>query len=114
MNKLNAIKTTSVALLALLFTNSSSAVPMQPNLERVLINICVAAASNKPIKLKNALSDYNLTEYKVALNLMCNNVDVISFAEQHNATKTAARLQNSIGQVDIVDYAALTKVSVNF
>tara|TARA_R110000737_G_C14583975_1_gene486227 strand:- start:488 stop:832 length:345 start_codon:yes stop_codon:yes gene_type:complete len=114
MNKLNLIKTTAIALLPLLFSNSSSAAPMQPTLERALVNICVAAASNKPVKLKNALANYHLTEYKVALNLMCNNVDVISFAEQYDATKTAGRLQRSIGQVNIVDYAALTKVNVNF
>jgi len=114
MNKLNKIKYMTFALLPLIFASNSNAAYMDPTLERALVNICVAAASNKPVKLKNALSDYRLTEYNVALNLMCNNVDVISFAKMHNAPKTAGRLQNSIGQVDIVDVAALTKVNVNF
>jgi hypothetical protein len=114
MNKLNVIKYMTIALLPLLFVSNSSAASMSPTLERALVKVCVAAASNKPVKLKNALADYNLTEYNVALNLMCNNVDVISFAEQHNATKTVGRLQNSIGQVDIIDVAALNKVYVNF
>jgi len=114
MNKLNVIKYMTFALIPLLFTSTSSAATIDPTLERALVNVCVAAASNKPVKLKNALSDYNLTEYNVALNLMCNDVDVISFAEQHHATKTAGRLQNSIGRVGIVDVAALTKFNVRF
>lgn len=114
MKKLNVFSYTAFALLPLLFASSSSAAAMDPTLERALVKICVAAASDKPVKLKNAIADYNLTEYKVALNLMCNNLDVISFAEAHNATKNAARLQSTVGGVDIIDVAAIAKINVNF
>ncbi|HBY86192.1 MAG TPA: hypothetical protein DEO86_09975, partial [Colwellia sp.] len=50
----------------------------------------------------------------VALKLMCNGEDVISFAESNGADKTAAKLQNSIGNVEITDVAALSKVNVTF
>ncbi|SEK75506.1 Protein of unknown function [Colwellia chukchiensis] len=76
MRNLNVIKYTAIALLPLFFASNASAAKMDPTLERALVKICVAAASDKPVKLKNAISNYNLTEYQVALNLMCNNVDV--------------------------------------
>jgi hypothetical protein len=45
---------------------------------------------------------------------MCNGESVINFAESNNAVKTAATLQQSIGNVSISDVAAVSKVKVTF
>jgi hypothetical protein len=87
---------------------------MDPYLEKSLINVCKAAKSNNLLKLIKTTKYYNLKTKKVALKLMCNGEDVISFAERHGADKTAAKLQRSIGRVDIIDVAAVSKMSVTF
>ncbi|QOL25149.1 DUF3718 domain-containing protein [Thalassotalea sp. LPB0316] len=110
---IKSVATLSATIGALMFS-SISAADMQPQLERALVKTCEAAMSDKPIKLKVAMDDYDLNERDVALGVMCNNVDIITFAEQHGAYQTAQRLQNSIGNVNIIDVAALSKVNVNF
>jgi hypothetical protein len=110
--KTTILMLTAFLPLTLISTNSHAA--MDPTLERALVKICKAAASDVPVKMKNAISGYNLTESNVALNVMCNNQDIISYAGKHNATKTTARLQRSLGQVSITDVAALSKLNVTF
>lgn len=110
---IKSVAALSVTVGALVFSATSVA-KMEPQLERALVKTCEAAASNKPIQLKVALDDYNLKQRDVALGVMCNNVDIIDFAEQHGAYKTAGRLQNSIGSVQITDVAAVSRVNVNF
>jgi len=115
-NIMKALKSTLIALVAavpaLAFSLPSQA--MDPTLERALVKMCKAAASNTPIRLKNSIDDYRLTDRNVALNVMCNGDDIISFAERHGADKTAAKLQRSIGNVSIIDTAATEKLSVTF
>jgi len=93
---------------------ATSSFAMEPQVERALIKVCKASASNKPIRLKNAMDDYNLSSRDVALKVMCNGDDIISFAETHGANKTASRLQNSVGGVNIIDVAAISKINVTF
>jgi len=102
--------TTAIPVLA--FSLPSQA--MDPTLERALVKMCKAAASDTPIRLKNSIDAYRLTERTVALNVICNGDDIISFAENHGADKTAAKLQRSIGKVRIIDTAATSKLSVTF
>ncbi|PCH95527.1 MAG: hypothetical protein COB83_08375 [Gammaproteobacteria bacterium] len=102
--------TTAIPVLA--FSLPSQA--MDATLERALVKMCKAAASDTRIRLKNSIDDYRLTYRKVALNVMCNGDDIISFAENHGAYKTAAKLQHSIGNVSIIDTVATTKLSVTF
>ena len=87
---------------------------MTPYMENALIEVCKAAKSNSIQKLNSTTKGYRLTQKTVALKLVCNGEDVISFAESYGADKTAAKLQKSIGSVDITDIAALSKVSVTF
>lgn len=82
--------------------------------EAALVKVCKSTLSNKPIRMKNAMDDYNLKARQVALNVMCNGSDIITFAEINGANKVASKLQNSIGGVQIIDVANLTKVNVNF
>jgi len=111
------VKTTLLALAAalpLLTVSMSSQATMSPYMENALIDVCKAALSNNVLKLSNTTKNYRLKDKTVALKLMCNGEDVISFAEHYGANKTAAKLQRSIGDVSITDVAALAKVNVSF
>jgi len=102
------------ASLSVLAMSLPSQAAMTPYLEKSLIEVCKAAKSNSVIKLNNTTKSYHLKTKTVALKLMCNGEDVISFAERNGAVKTAAKLQKSIGNVSITDVAVLSKVKVTF
>ncbi|QBG35738.1 DUF3718 domain-containing protein [Litorilituus sediminis] len=114
------MKKLRVALIAIatavpaLAISMPSQAAMTPYMENALINVCKAAISNKVHMLNKTTKEYRLKTKTVALKLVCNGEDVISFAESYGADKTAAKLQKSIGSVDITDIAALSKVSVTF
>ena len=114
---MTTIKKTLLALAAalpVLAISLPSQAAMSPYMEKALIDVCKAAKSNSILKLKSTTKSYRLQTKTVALKLMCNGEDVISFAESYGADKTAARLQKSIGNVSITDVAALSKVKVTF
>jgi len=102
------------ASLPVLAVSLPSQAAMSPYMETALIDVCKAAKSNSIIKLNSTTKGYHLDNKTVALKLMCNGQDVISFAESNGATKTAAKLQRSLGNVSITDVAALSKVKVTF
>jgi len=111
------VKTTLLALTAalpLLTMSMSTQAAMSPHMETALVNVCKAALSNSVLKLSKTTKQYRLQNKTVALKLMCNGEDVISFAEHYGADKTAAKLQKSLGNVSITDVAALSKVNVSF
>ncbi|MCJ8294926.1 MAG: DUF3718 domain-containing protein [Colwellia sp.] len=114
---MTTIKKTLVALAAslpLIAISLPSQAAMDPYLENALIDVCKAAKSNSILKLNSTTKGYRLKNKTVALKLVCNGQDVISFAESYGADKTAARLQRSIGSVSITDVAVLSKVKVTF
>jgi hypothetical protein len=102
------------ASLPVLAMSLPSQAAMSPYMEKALIDVCKAAKSNSLIKLNGTTKSYRLKTKTVALKLMCNGEDVISFAESNGADKTAAKLQRSIGNVSIIDVAAMSKVKVTF
>ncbi len=102
------------AALPVLAISLPSQAAMTPYMEKALIDVCKAAKSNSILKLNSTTKGYRLKNKTVALKLMCNGEDVISFAESNGADKTAARLQRSLGNVSITDVAALSKVKVTF
>ncbi|KGJ90688.1 DUF3718 domain-containing protein [Colwellia psychrerythraea] len=102
------------AALPVLAISLPSQAAISPYMEKALIDVCKAAKSNSLIKLNNTTQGYNLKNKTVALKLMCNGEDVISFAESYGADKTAARLQKSLGKVSITDVVAISKVKVTF
>ena len=114
---MTTIKTTLIALAtavpALAFSLPSQATTMS-YMETALVDVCKAAQSNKVFKLKSAIKSHRLQKKTVALKVMCNGDDIISFAEKHGAERTAAKLQNSLGHVTIIDTASTTKLSVTF
>lgn len=103
----------ATAMSALAFALPSQAA-MTPYMKTALVDICKAAMSNKIHRLNSTTKSYHLKNKTVALKVMCNGDDIISFAEKHGADKTAARLQKSIGNVSIIDTAAAEKLSVTF
>ncbi len=114
---MKALKVTLIALataIPALTMSLPSQAAMSPYMESALIEVCKAAKSNSPHKLTKTTKAHRLHTKVVALKLMCNGQDVISFTEHYGADKTAAKLQRSIGDVSITDVAALSKVKVNF
>ena len=103
----------ATAVPALAFSLPSQA-SMSPYMETALVDVCKAAMSNKVYKLNNTTKSYRLKDKTVALKVMCNGDDIIAFAEKHGADKTAAKLQKSIGNVSIIDTAAVNKLNVTF
>jgi hypothetical protein len=102
------------AALPVLAISLPSQAAMTPYMEKAFVDVCKAAKSDSILKLKNTTKSYRLQTKTVALKLMCNGQDAISFAQSNGAEKTAARLQKSIGNVSITDVAALSKVKVIF
>jgi len=114
---MKTVKTTLIALvttLPVLGFSLSSQAAMSPHIEIALTEVCKAAMSNKVYRLNNTSKSYNLKQKTIALKVMCNGEDIISFAQNRGATKTAAKLQQSIGNVQIIDTAAADKLSVTF
>lgn len=77
-----------------------------PNyVEDGLISICKNAARDKGGRMSKEIKSLRLKTKTVALNVVCNGEDIISFAERYGAEKTVARLSNSIGSVQVTDIA---------
>ncbi len=114
---MTTIKTTLIALAttvpALAFSLPSQATTTT-YMDTALVEVCKAAKSNKVLKLKSAIESHRLQDKTVALKVMCNGDDIITFAEKNGATKTAAKLQRSIGNVSIIDLAVIEKINTTF
>jgi hypothetical protein len=110
------LKSTTLALLTTtcLAGASFNSMAMDPYIETALIQTCKAAKSNNIFRYNAITDSYNLKDKTVALKVMCNGDDIIAFAEKHGADRTAAKLQRSIGNVNIIDVAAISKINVTF
>lgn len=89
---------------------------MPKYLEDGLISVCKAAANDKSYRMSKEIKALRLKTKTVALKVVCNGSDIISFAESYGAEKTAAKLSDSIGSVRVTDIAmnASTKYDVSF
>ncbi|MGL1958575.1 MAG: DUF3718 domain-containing protein [Colwellia sp.] len=105
------VLTTAASVLAFSLPSQAS---MSPYIKTALIDVCKAAKSNKVHRLNSTIKSHHLKNKTVALKVMCNGDDIISFAENYGATKTAKKLQKSLGKVNIIDVASTTKVNVTF
>lgn len=116
-NTMTTIKTTLIALAtavpALAFSLTSQATTTS-YMNTALVEVCKAAQSNKVLKLKSVMKSHRLQNKTVALKVMCNGDDIITFAAKNGATKTAAKLQESMGEVSITDVAVIEKINVTF
>jgi hypothetical protein len=78
-------------------------------IDTALVEVCKAAQSNKIFKLKSAIKSNRLHYKIVALKVMCNGGDIITFAEKNGATKTVYKLQKSLGNISITNLAVIEK-----
>ncbi|WP_371378685.1 DUF3718 domain-containing protein [Thalassotalea aquiviva] len=110
-----AITTLLIASTSFVAT-ANETTPMSSYMEDALIQTCKAAASDRTIKLNKTLKEFRLDEKTVALNVVCNGEDIISFAQNRGAETTATRLNKSIGQSIITDIQLVNsgKYQVNF
>jgi hypothetical protein len=67
--------------------------------------VCMAVASNKPIKLVKALRNNRLNITNANRGIRCNGMTLAEFGEKHHAVKTVAKLQRQ--QVKTELYTAL-------
>ncbi|PAJ73758.1 hypothetical protein CJF42_14015 [Pseudoalteromonas sp. NBT06-2] len=59
----------------------------------ITTEICMAVASNKPIKLITALRNNRLNITKANKSIHCNGMTLEAFGEKHHAVNTATQLQ---------------------
>lgn len=114
---MNKVKAMTLALPVLVL--ASSAISFQSHavdksVESRLIRVCKAAKSGNLYNYVSEARSVHLSDQDIALKVMCNGDDIISFAEKHGAQRTAGRLESSLGNVNITDVAAISKVNVNF
>lgn len=94
---------------------SISSHAMDEYIESALIEVCKSTLTNNVTQFNKVTKAYNLQTKTIAMKVMCNGDDIITFAEKHNANKTASRLERSMqGSVNIIDVAAIEKTNVNF
>jgi len=114
MNTFKLLTTTAITC-SMLSIVSFSSHAMDKYIETALIDVCKSTLTNKVANFRKVSKSYNLREKTIAMKVMCNGDDIITFAERHGANKTAARLERSIsGNINIIDVAAVEKIKVNF
>ena len=96
--------------LGLALPSQAEAPYIPSHLEDGLVSICKSAALDNRLKMTKKMKEFHLKTKTVALNVMCNGQDIISFAERYGAEKTTAKLSNSIGSVSVTDIAAMNAV----
>lgn len=114
MKTLNKATLAFVAALPLLALSLPSQAATSFDIETALTDVCKAAMHNKSLDFTRLTKSYHLTKKTIAMKVMCNGEDIISFAERHGSNKIADKLENSIGNVSITDTAAVTKINVRF
>jgi hypothetical protein len=71
----------------------------------VTTEVCMAVASNKPIKLVKALRNNRLNITNANRGIRCNGMTLAEFGEKHHAVKTLVKIQRH--QVKTELYTAL-------
>lgn len=102
----NTLIAITIAAPVLAFSLPSQSAPTH-YVETALVDICKAAQSNKVHKLQSTVRSYGLQYKTVASKVMCNGDDIITFSEKNGATKTAARLQQSIESISAAELAVV-------
>ncbi|ACA87555.1 DUF3718 domain-containing protein [Shewanella woodyi] len=101
MKKYLAIATLILTPLAF---NASAA--MHPQLEKTLVDVCKAGASNKMYQLRHTVKTNRINEKRIYPRLVCNGETFHQFALNQGADKTAKRIGKFMkGTVTIKDIA---------
>lgn len=109
MKKLSVIASVIFAGFSVNAVAESTYIPS--HVEEGLIKICKTAAQDKLSRMNDTIKEFNLRHKTVALNVVCNGKDIISFAEHYGANKTTARLSSSVGTVEVTDIAAISQLN---
>ena len=109
MKTLTKIATVSLTT-ASLFMAFGSTASMDSYMEGALIEVCKSAQKDSVMNLRKTIKSHRLNEKTVAMGLVCNGEDVISFAENSGAYKTANHLEKKLGGAGIVDLAQVYSV----
>lgn len=102
------IKTSAIlsGVLALGISAQANAASYTSAQNAKLVDVCIAAKSDREIKLRQAVRNANLSFQQVAEEVKCNGVNPIEFAYQNQAYKTANLLAERSGVVNITELAA--------
>ncbi|NMH64570.1 DUF3718 domain-containing protein [Shewanella salipaludis] len=97
---------TTVAAITLTTLSFAASAAMDPQIEKTLIAVCKAGASNNIFTYANTMRDYRINEQRVFPRLVCNDQSFHQFALSHGANRTAAKIERYIkGRVTIQDIA---------
>lgn len=66
-------------------------------LENDLIKICTAIRDNKPVRLQRIVKKTGLSYRQLHNGLVCNNVDMLTFAAKHQSEATSQLLVRRLG-----------------
>lgn len=105
--KIIAIAAASVAI----SFNATAAPQLTKSQEATLVEICKSATRTSPLRFITNLRRNHLRTKTVAENVVCNGVDITTFAVQHGATKVADRLYRSMGNKGSVTIKDIAKVN---
>lgn len=99
MRKLLTIATIALAPLAF-----STQAAMSPQMEKTLIAVCKAGASNNVVTFNGTMKEYRINKQRVFPRLVCNDQSFHQFALSNGADRTAAKIERySLGTVTIQD-----------
>lgn len=110
-----------IAIAAIILTplafNASAA--MSPQIEKTLIQVCKAGASNSLFKFNDTMKGYRINKQRVFPRLVCNGQSYHEFALSYGADRTASKIAPYMkGKVTIKDlamtYSSDEIMAVNF
>jgi len=93
----------AIILTPLAFTASAA---MSPQIEKTLVQVCKAGASNSLFKFKDTMNSYRINKQRVFPRLVCNGQNYHQFALSYGADRTANKIAPYMkGKVTIKDLA---------
>ncbi len=94
----------AIVVLAPLVFNAQAAIP--PQIEKTLVEVCKAGASNNLVKFNHTMKEYRINERRVFPRLVCNGETFQQFSLNQGAERTAAKIAPyTKGTVTIQDIA---------
>ncbi|MCG9738681.1 DUF3718 domain-containing protein [Shewanella insulae] len=97
-------KLLTIAAIALAPLAFSSHAAMSPHMEKTLVAVCKAGASNSMIEFSSTLREYRINKQRIFPRLVCNDQSFHQFALSNGADRTAAKIEPySFGTVTIKD-----------
>ncbi len=96
----------SLAIVVLTPLAFSTQAAISPQMEKTLVEVCKAGASNNLVKFNGTMKEYRINEQRVFPRLVCNGESFYQFSLNHGAERTAAKIAPyTKGTVTIQDMA---------